>query len=195
MPCCCCCCCCTHQPLPPAQGHCSESAHLLSEAASAGTGSSVRATLSGAGAQTFHFHSYFFITAGPSPEYPSCSLCICSLCPPPPRKVRGSCDYPSYNPVKAHFKNQISPFCNAAASPAFLLLLLLFALSISHASQTDEQMLPRDRFHINDYWLLTPNEPLLSDQCRISLLCRSHLSRAESRGWGFPLNRGTSDKK
>lgn len=54
-----------------------------------------------------------------------------------------------------------------------------FTLSSSPASRTDKQMLPRDRFHINDYWLLTPNEPPLSDQCTVSsgaeLICL---------GWG-----------
>lgn len=64
-------------------------------------------------------------------------------------------------------------FCNAAAfspqpTPTFL-FHPLFTLSSSLASCTEEQMLPRDRFHINDYWLLTPNEPPLPDQCRIPL--------------------------
>lgn len=75
------------------------------------------------------------------------------------------------------------------------LILPLFTLSIFPASHTDEQMLPRDRLDINDYWLLTPNQTLLCDQWRISLWWKSHLSQTESRGWvcGLSLKRETPE--
>lgn len=87
-------------------------------------------------------------------------------------KVWGSCTYlcSSSTSTKAYFK--IKSACSAMLLPSPLstpLSLPLFTLPSSLASRTDEQMLPRDRFHINDYWLLTPNEAPLSDQCRIHL--------------------------
>lgn len=69
--------------------------------------------------------------------------------------------------------NEFSLFCSAAP----FLFHPLFTLSITPASHTDKQMLPRDWFHINDFCLLTPNEPLLSDWCRISRIVV----------WGFLL--------
>lgn len=86
-------------------------------------------------------------------------------------KVWGSCHMcSSPTTIKADFK--IKSACSAMLLPSPLsppTFLLLPLLSISPASHTDEQMLPRDRFHINDGWLLTPNEPPLSDQRRIPL--------------------------
>lgn len=65
--------------------------------------------------------------------------------------------------------------------PTFLFFPPLFILSISPASHTDEQMPTWHRFHIYDYWLLTPNERPLPDQCRTHLQLRAQFSKTEQR--------------
>jgi len=61
-------------------------------------------------------------------------------------------------------------------TPLFLPLFSSHSPSLP-ASRTDKQMLLRDRFHFNDYWLLISNEPLVSDQCSIPLKRRTHVCR------------------
>lgn len=82
-------------------------------------------------------------------------------------------------------------------------MLLLSPLSLPHpqlpsslcsrspslTSHTDEQMLPRDGFHINDYWPLTPNEPPVWSM-QNSSRCWTHLSRGAEAGFGLFFKRG-----
>lgn len=104
-------------------------------------------------------------------------------------KVWGSCAYisaPVLQLLKSTLKaNQHVLQCCCllfSASPPNFLSLPLFTLSISPASHKDEQMLPGDKSHINDCWLLTPNELPLYDQFRsplgAELVCLRHGAKA-----------------
>lgn len=194
------CCCCTQQSLPSARYHCSESAdlflgshqevkdHWLEQAAPAGLWfRSVLNVFKDTKVQV-SFHTHFFINY--SDNLKSCPKCLSlhlfpvfhfPLITGTLLKVSGSCTYLYSNltATKTHFKIRsvcsamllLSPLSHPCRSlPPFALALLLSCLSFRWADAT------RDRFHINDYGLLTSNKPLLSDQCRIPPWCRTHLS-------------------
>lgn len=95
-----------------------------------------------------------------------------SLFCPPPSKHSGQVVIKGVGGISDQMLLQITLFCKAAASLfhcSGLFFLSLFPVTVhtSHVlclSHRDEQKLPRDRFYINNYRLLTANEALLSDQ-------------------------------
>lgn len=196
-------CLCTQQPLAPPQDHCSESAdicldpfqkvkdHLLAQRAPA----AARLLFNTVSKMFKDTTTVFSIdNSCYNDNLKSCAKCIVLRLHLLPMsfhflsliKTRGLHAYLCSTPIKALF--EIKSACPACVSAAITSPASLSSLSSRSRLRPTNRCYSRNRFHINDCWLLTPNA--LSDQCRITLRCKTHLS-----GMGQMLESGVFSQK